>query len=44
MENHALKQHYEYFIEMEQEKTLLQQEFDQLKKAESNLANSVQNS
>jgi hypothetical protein len=34
MENHVLKQHYEYFIEMQKEKEELEMEFFDLKKIE----------
>lgn len=42
-ENYALKQHFEYFIEMEEEKMLLNQEFELLKQAEANLVGSINN-
>ncbi len=43
MENHVLKQHFEYFVQMQEEKELLNQEFDLLQKSERMLMDKVNN-
>jgi len=41
LENNVLKQHFEYFIDMEKEKEQLSSEFDSLKSAERHLAEQI---
>ena len=42
MENHVLKQHYEYFIEMQKEKEELEEEFNELKSVEKKTIENIQ--
>ena len=44
MENSVLKQHVEYFIEMEKEQILLNEEYNQLKKEENHLQLQIEQS
>jgi len=43
MENYVLKQHFEYFVQMQEEKDLLNQEFEQLKKSEKLMVERITN-